>query len=53
VKLYNLDNDIREETDVADEFPEIVKQIEEAMKEAHQKPELKRFDIFDPVQTQR
>jgi arylsulfatase len=46
LQLYNLGNDITEESDVANQYPEICKQMEEIMKTEHQKPELKIFDIF-------
>jgi arylsulfatase len=45
-QLYNLENDITEESDVANQYPDIIKQVEEIMKTEHQKPELKGFDIF-------
>jgi arylsulfatase len=53
VKLYNLENDISELSDVSEQYPEKVKEIESAMKEAHITPELKRFDIFEPKQARR
>lgn len=43
IELYNLDNDIREESNVADQYPEIVNKIREIMKEEHTVPELSRF----------
>jgi arylsulfatase A-like enzyme len=46
LQLYNLENDITEETNVASINPEIIKQMEEIMKTEHQNPELKMFDIF-------
>lgn len=46
LQLYNLENDITEDLDVADKHPEIVSQIEEIMKTEHQKPEIERFNIF-------
>jgi len=46
IKLFNLMNDITEETDLAGEYPEIVKQIEEIMDREHIKPEVERFNIF-------
>jgi arylsulfatase len=50
IKLFDLESDISEQTDVADQYPEVVKKIEAAMQDAHITPELKRFDIFDPNQ---
>lgn len=46
LQLYNLENDITEESDVAEKYPEIIKQMEDIMKKEHQQPELKMFDIF-------
>ncbi len=46
IKLFNLMNDITEETDLAGKYPEIVKQIEEIMDREHIKPEVERFNIF-------
>ena len=46
LQLFNLENDIKEESDVADKYPEIIKQITDIMEKEHQKPELKMFDIF-------
>ncbi len=46
IQLFDLEKDITEDTDVADQNPEIIKQIEEIMKKEHQKPELEKFDLF-------
>jgi arylsulfatase A-like enzyme len=46
IRLYNLVSDIREESDIANENPEIVKKIESLMESEHVKPEVNRFDIF-------
>lgn len=43
IKLFDLDNDIREQHDVADEHPEVVKQIETIMKEKHHTAEVSHF----------
>ncbi|MCD6331821.1 MAG: arylsulfatase [Bacteroidales bacterium] len=45
IQLYNLDEDIREEHDVAAEHPDIVEQIRKIMEKEHQKAALKRFWI--------
>ena len=45
IELYDLENDIREEHDVAGQYPEIVKKIETIMKQEHQPPENKTFKI--------
>ncbi|MCG2587248.1 arylsulfatase [Rhodohalobacter sulfatireducens] len=45
IELYNLEEDIREENNVAAEHPEIVNQIREIMKEEHTVPELSRFKM--------
>ena len=45
VNLYDLDTDPLEQNDVAEQHPEIVKQIEDILKESHVQPELERFRI--------
>lgn len=45
IELYNLKDDIREETNVADQHPEIVARIETIMKEQHSPAEIERFKI--------
>lgn len=47
IHLFNLQNDITEVSDLADNNPEIVRQIEQIMSSQHQKPEVDRFDIFN------
>ena len=46
IRLYNLENDLTEDTDVSGKYPEIVSGIEQIMLKEHQKPEIQRFDIF-------
>lgn len=46
VELYNLEEDILEEKNVASENPEIVKQIRAIMKREHETPVNPRFDFF-------
>ncbi len=46
IKLFNLENDITEETDLAGKYPEVVKQIEAIMVNEHQQPEIDRFNLF-------
>lgn len=43
IELYNLENDIREETNVAGQNPEIVEKIRQIMANEHQKAQLDRF----------
>jgi len=43
IELYNLENDIQEQNDVAAENPEVVKQIEEIMKKEHVTAKSERF----------
>ncbi|WP_276483649.1 arylsulfatase [Paraflavitalea pollutisoli] len=43
--LYDLDNDIREEHDLASQHPEIVKQLEAIMLREHRTPEVSTFRI--------
>jgi arylsulfatase len=45
--LFDLEKDIREENDVSDKYPEIVKKAEDIMAREHIKPEIKRFDLFE------
>ncbi len=45
IELYDLENDIQEEHDVANEHPEIVAKIEQIMKKEHVPAELERFKI--------
>ena len=45
IKLFNLENDIQEQHDIADEHPDIVKQIEVIMKKEHQTPLVHEFRI--------
>ena len=46
IRLFNLGNDINEDSDVAEKFPDIVKKIDDIMAQEHQKPEIQRFDLF-------
>jgi arylsulfatase len=43
LELYNLEEDMQEQHDVAGQHPEIVEQIELIMEEEHTAPELERF----------
>lgn len=43
IALYNLENDIREQRDVADQYPEVVEEIERIMQQEHTTPILNRF----------
>lgn len=45
IELFDLENDPREQNDLADQHPEIVAQIESIMKEEHSIPENDRFKI--------
>ena len=49
IELYNLSNDIAEENDVASEYPDIVKQIEEIMKTARTPSEVFPFVKLDSI----
>ncbi|MEQ1907009.1 MAG: sulfatase/phosphatase domain-containing protein, partial [Pirellulaceae bacterium] len=50
VELYNLDKDESEATNVADNFPDVVKQLSALMKEQHQKSELFPMRALDVAQ---
>jgi arylsulfatase A-like enzyme len=43
IELYDLENDIQEQHDVALQFPEIVDKIKDMMKEAHKPSPISRF----------
>jgi arylsulfatase len=45
IQLYNLEEDIQELNDVAAEFPEVVKQIEQILIKEHIPAELDKFKI--------
>ncbi len=45
IELYDLKDDLSETTDVADQHPEIISQIEEIMKKEHRSAEIDRFKI--------
>ena len=45
IQLYDLDSDPREQTDVARYHPEIVKKMEDIMKQEHIEPELASFKM--------
>ncbi|NOY61488.1 MAG: arylsulfatase [Calditrichaeota bacterium] len=45
IELYDLNNDISEEHDVAAEHPDIVKRIEQIMQREHVPPQLDRFKM--------
>ena len=45
IELYNLENDLAETTDVANQYPEIVAQIEGIMESEHTPPEIEKFKI--------
>ena len=46
LKLFNLEKDITEVSDVADDNPGIVRKMEQIMSAEHQQPEIDRFDLF-------
>jgi arylsulfatase len=43
LELYNLENDIQEQHDVADQEPELIRQVEMIMEAEHTRPLLDRF----------
>lgn len=45
IQLYNLDQDLREQQDVAAQYPEVVKEMEYIMRTARTTPSLERFRI--------
>ena len=45
IELYNMENDLAEEHNVAADNPEVVEQIRKAMEASHTEPEIARFKI--------
>lgn len=45
MELYDLEKDPREQNNLADQYPKVVETLTAKMKEAHQDPENKRFDM--------
>ncbi len=45
IELYNLETDIKEENNIADQYPEVVKKIEQIMEEEHEPSAIKRFHL--------
>ena len=43
--LFDLEKDLREQKDVAAEYPEVIAQMRAKMNEAHEEPIIKRFEI--------
>jgi arylsulfatase len=43
LELYNLDEDIQEQRNVASDFPDLIEEIEEIMKNEHSPAQLERF----------
>ena len=46
LRLYDLNKDITEDSDVSGKFPVIVKRMEAIMSEEHQTPEVAKFELF-------
>ena len=45
VELYNLSKDPREQNDVAEQHPDLVKKVLEIFRSEHTTPEIKKFEI--------
>lgn len=45
IELYDLNIDPREQNNIADKHPRVVKKLYKMMKRAHTKPEIERFDM--------
>lgn len=45
IELYNLEEDIKEENNVADQHPEIIKKMEEVMKKEHSPADIDKFKL--------
>lgn len=46
VRLFNLKDDITEESDLSEKYPDIVKKMEDIMVQEHTPPEVARFNLF-------
>ncbi len=46
IMLFDLEKDITEDSDVAANNPDVIRQIKQIMLSEHQQPEIERFDIF-------
>lgn len=46
IMLFNIEKDFTEVADMANNHPQVVRQIEKIMSVEHQQPEIERFDIF-------
>ncbi len=45
IELYDLEKDLREEKNVAEQYPEVVKKIKQIMKEEHEPSTIKKFQF--------
>lgn len=45
MELYDLEKDIREENNVAEQYPEVIKKIKQIVKEEHEPSTIKRFQF--------
>ncbi len=45
LELYDLEADVREQTDVSGQYPQIVTEMEAILKQEHETPELERFEF--------
>ena len=45
IELYNLEEDIAEQNNIADKYPQITERLFEIIREEHQTPEIKQFRI--------
>jgi arylsulfatase len=43
IQLYDLDNDVQEQIDISDEYPEVVNRIRDIMERQHEPAEIERF----------
>ncbi len=46
IQLYNLQNDIQEQHDIATKYPDVVEQIKTIMSKEHKKPQVPSFQII-------
>jgi len=46
--LYNLNNDPKEEENLAEQHPELIKKIDSLQRLAHRHPHIREWEFIDP-----
>jgi arylsulfatase len=47
LELYNLEEDIQEQQNVASQYPDVIREVEQIMEREHEIPEIDRFKMED------